>query len=48
MAKIVAKLVENVVIQSNAIISMEHVVKDVIVVTRVTSVIRVSILVVVI
>lgn len=40
MEKIVTKLVENVVIQSNAIISMEYVVMDVIVVTRVTSVIR--------
>lgn len=40
MEKIAAKLVENVVIQSNAIISMEHVVMDVTVVSRVTSVMR--------
>lgn len=40
MEKIVAKLVENVVIWGNVIISMEHVVMDVIVVTRVTSVLR--------
>lgn len=46
MEKIVAKLVENVVIWGNAIISMEHVVMDVSVVTRVTSVIRVGIVVI--
>lgn len=46
MEKIVAKLVENVVIWGNAIISMEHVVIDVSVVTRVTSVIRVGIVVI--
>lgn len=40
MEKIAAKLVENVIIQSNVIISMEHVVMDVTVVTRVTSVMR--------
>lgn len=46
MEKIVAKLVENVVIWGNAIISKEHVVMDVSVVTRVTSVIRVGIVVI--
>lgn len=40
MEKIVAKPVENVVIWGNVIISMEHVMMDVIVVTRVTSVLR--------
>lgn len=45
MEKIAAKLVENVVIQSNAIISMEHVVMYVTVVSRVTSVMRVGIVV---
>lgn len=43
MEKIAAQLVENVVIWGNAIISTEHVVMDVTVVTKVTSVLRVSI-----